>query len=77
MRRVLWVWFMTVVVIVFLYVGVVALWTNRVEPTILGMPLLYTWFIIVPLLNPVILGALYLFDKKHSPQPEEVLTDVR
>ncbi|KLU60550.1 hypothetical protein CEB3_c29330 [Peptococcaceae bacterium CEB3] len=77
MRRTLWAWFIAVILIVFLYVGVAALWVNRVEPTVFGMPLLYTWFVIVPLLNPIILGALYLYDKKHNPQPQEVRGDVR
>ncbi|CAA7603087.1 Protein of unknown function DUF3311 [Acididesulfobacillus acetoxydans] len=77
MRRALWAWFIAVVLIIFLYVGVAALWVNKVKPTILGMPLLYTWFVIVPLLNPIILGALYLYDKRHNPQAEEVSSDVR
>ncbi|MCL6517193.1 MAG: hypothetical protein K6T67_09620 [Alicyclobacillus sp.] len=58
----------TVLLILFLYVGATALWMNRVKPLVLGMPLLYFWFVLVPLLNPPILGLLYLYDRRHNPQ---------
>jgi hypothetical protein len=69
-KRVIAAWLITVVFIVFLYVGVTGLFMNHVKPTVLSMPLLYFWFIIVPLLNPLILGALYLYDVRHNPQSE-------
>lgn len=67
-RRIISAWLFTVVLIVFLYVGVTGLWMNHVRPTVLGMPLLYFWFVLVPLLNPPILGLLYLYDRRHNPQ---------
>ncbi len=76
MKRAISAWLIAVVLIVFLYVGVVALWTNKIHPVILGMPLLYAWFVLVPLLNPVILGLLYVYDKHHNPQPREELSNV-
>ncbi|WP_217994672.1 MULTISPECIES: hypothetical protein [Alicyclobacillus] len=70
MKRVIAMWLVTVVLIVFLYVGMTALCMNHVKPTVLGMPLLYFWFVLVPLLSPLILGALYLYDLRHNPQLE-------
>ncbi len=41
---------------------------NRALPLILGMPAIYFWFVLVPILSPIILGVLYLFDQKYNPQ---------
>ncbi len=60
---------------------VIALYTlgpvafNAATPPILGMPPLYFWFVLVPLLNPVIMGAVYLIDaytNASRPDGEEI-----
>jgi hypothetical protein len=51
---------------------VIALYTlgpiefNAARPAILGMPPLYFWFVLVPLLNPLIMGAVYLIDARDN-----------
>jgi len=68
LKRAVTAWLIAILVILFLYLGVVALFTNRIHPTVFGMPMLYAWYVLVPFLNPVILGILYIYDKKHNPQ---------
>lgn len=68
MRRVIALWLLTVLAIAFLYVGVSTLWFDVPGPLILGMPPLIFWFLLVPLATPLILGALYLWDKRSNPQ---------
>lgn len=68
MKRTITSWLLAVLVILILYLGAVAMFANRIHPTILGMPFLYAWYVIVPLLNPVVLGLLYLYDKRWNPQ---------
>jgi hypothetical protein len=67
-NKVIWAWLAAVLVILFLYVGAVALFANHVKPTVLGMPFLYFWYVLIPLLNPIILGLLYLYDARRNPQ---------
>lgn len=56
---------------------VIALYTlgpiffNRASPLILSMPPLYFWFVLVPLLSPVIMGAVYLIDQHESASEDE------
>jgi hypothetical protein len=38
------------------------------------MPPLYFWFVLVPLLNPLILGAVYLLDR-HDARRDGLLDD--
>ncbi|WAH37640.1 hypothetical protein [Alicyclobacillus dauci] len=76
MRRIITAWIVAVVLIVFLYVGATDIWMNHVHPTVLSMPPIYAWFVLVPLLNPLILGILYFYDRKHNPQPMEVSDNV-
>ena len=67
-RRIITAWLIAVLIILLLYLGAVVLFANRIHPTILGMPLLYAWYVLVPLLNPVVLGLLFLYDKRWNPQ---------
>ncbi|HET9148825.1 MAG TPA: hypothetical protein VFN77_12290 [Acetobacteraceae bacterium] len=53
----------SLVLVIGLYTAGPAIWFNRAAPPILGMPPLYFWFVLVPLLNPIILGALYVIDR--------------
>jgi hypothetical protein len=66
MRRSTIAWFISLVLIVALYIGGPVFGMNRAGPPILGMPPLYFWFVLVPLLNPLILGAVYLLDRHDS-----------
>lgn len=72
MKRSVVAWLFAVVVILLLYLGAVALFANRIHPTILGMPFLYFWYVLVPLLNPIILGLLYVYDRRHNPQNDPI-----
>lgn len=65
MRVSMLVWVFSVVLIIGLYTLRPIIWFNRATPAILGMPPLYFWFVLVPLLNPVILGVLYLIDRRQ------------
>ena len=49
-----------------LYILGPILYFNRAEPAILGMPPLYFWFVLIPLLSPAILGMVYLVDKRFG-----------
>ena len=40
------------------------------------MPPLYFWFVLVPLLNPVILGVLYLIDRAENPGDDDELSSL-
>ncbi|KPV45159.1 hypothetical protein AN477_03595 [Alicyclobacillus ferrooxydans] len=71
-KRSITAWVVTVIVILLLYLGAVALFANRIHPTILGMPFLYAWYVLVPLLNPVALGLLYIYDRRHNPQNDPI-----
>lgn len=68
MKKSVWAWLSAVLLIVLLYLGGPAVYFNRVYPLIFGMPALYFWFVLVPFLNPVILGILYLYDRKWNAQ---------
>ncbi|QSO51599.1 DUF3311 domain-containing protein [Alicyclobacillus curvatus] len=72
MRKSLVAWVAVVILILLLYLGAVGLFANRIHPLIFGMPFLYFWYVLVPLLNPVILGALYLYDRRRNPQNDEI-----
>lgn len=61
-------WLSAVLLITILYLGGPAIYFNRVLPLILGMPAIYFWFVLIPIINPIILGALYLLDQKYNPQ---------
>ena len=56
-------WLLGLVCVIGLYILGPALWFNRATPPILGMPPLYFWFVLVPLVSPLILGAVYLVDR--------------
>lgn len=64
-----WLW--TAISIFVLYVGVSMAFFNRSAPLVLGMPPLLFWFTLVPVATPVILGVLYINDKKINPQWDE------
>ncbi len=57
-------WLIGLVLIVALYTLGPALGMNRAAPAILGMPPLYFWFVLVPVLSPLILGVVYLIDQR-------------
>jgi len=63
-------WIAGVLLVIALYtLGPIAF--NAAAPTILGMPPLYFWFVLVPLLNPVIMGAVYLIDRRDVETEDE------
>lgn len=66
MRMSMLAWVIAVLAIIGLYTVGPAVGFNRAGPAILGMPPLYFWFVLVPLLNPVILGIVYLIDRAES-----------
>ena len=57
-------WVCGVLAVTGLYILGPVLYFNRADPPILGMPPLYFWFVLVPLVSPVILGLVYLADKR-------------
>ncbi|MCL5116579.1 MAG: hypothetical protein M1272_05450 [Firmicutes bacterium] len=67
-------WLAAVLLVAFLYLGATALWFNRPSPLILGMPPLVFWFLVVPIVTPLVLGTLYLFDRRYNPQ-QDYFTD--
>ena len=71
MRLSVFAWLVGLVVIVLLYTVGPAIGFNRATPPILGMPPLYFWFVLVPLLNPIILGAVYLIDSRENAGADE------
>ena len=66
-------WVAGVVLVAGLYILGPALWFNAATPLILGMPPLYFWFVLIPLVSPLILGAVFLIDQRCG----GVGTDVR
>ncbi len=71
MRVAMTAWLIGLVLIIGLYVLGPALWFNRAGPLILGMPPLYFWFVLVPVLNPLILGAVYMIDRATNDGGDE------
>ncbi len=70
MRPPMIAWIISLLLIIALYtIGPV--FFNRATPAILGMPPLYFWFVLVPLLNPLILGTVYLIDRHEEPITDE------
>ena len=63
MRAAVAVWAVAFVVVTGLYILGPVFYFNRAEPAILGMPPLYFWFILLPLITPAILGTAYLLDR--------------
>ena len=43
---------------------------NRVEPMILGMPLILSWIVLWIVLTAVIMGIIYRFDPANRDAPE-------
>ena len=43
---------------------------NRVEPLVLGMPLILTWIVYWVVLTSVIMAIIYLFDPANQDTPE-------
>ena len=64
-------WLVGLVLVVALYTIGPAVWFNRAAPPIWGMPPLVFWFVLVPLLSPVILGAVYLIDRADHGAAED------
>lgn len=64
-----WVW--VVIAVFLLYVGVSTAFFNHASYRILGLPPMLFWFTLMPIVTPIILGALYLRDKKINPQWDE------
>lgn len=62
MRISIWAWLVTVAVVIALFVIGPFAGFNRAAPLILGMPPLYFWFVVASLLEPLVIGALYLFE---------------
>jgi len=64
MRTSLIAWIAGVVSVTGLYLLGPLLYFNAASPPILGMPPLYFWFVLVPLVSPAILGTVYLIDRR-------------
>lgn len=64
-------WLIAFIVIIALYTLGPVLGLNAATPPILGMPPLYFWFVLVPLLNPIILGVVYLIDRRENAGADE------
>lgn len=71
MRTVIGWWLSAVVLVALLYLGGPALFFNHNASLIVGMPPMVFWFLLVPVLTPLILGALYLYDRRHNPQQDQ------
>lgn len=76
-KRAVSYWLWAVIIIFVLYVVVSVLFFNYAGPPILGMPPMLFWFTVVPIITPLILGALYLIDRRINPQWDEEGYDVR
>lgn len=76
MRMSMLAWVVAVLVIIGLYTLGPAFGFNAASPAILGMPPLYFWFVLVPLLNPLILGVLYLIDRAENPGDDDELSSL-
>lgn len=76
-KRAVSYWLWAVILIFVLYVVISVLFFNHAGPAILGMPPMLFWFTVVPLVTPLILGTLYLIDRRINPQWDEEGYDVR
>ncbi len=56
-------WAAGVVIVAGLYILGPVLYFNAATPLILGMPPLYFWFVLSPIVSPVILGVVFLIDQ--------------
>jgi hypothetical protein len=63
MRTSLIVWIVGLLVLTLLYVAGTPLWFNAAAPPILGLPPVVFWFILLPVVSPVIIGLVYLVDR--------------
>jgi hypothetical protein len=59
-------WLFAVALVIALFVVGPFAGFNRATPLILGMPPLYFWFVLASLLEPFIIGALYLYERAHG-----------
>ncbi|UNC13957.1 hypothetical protein FE249_06865 [Acidiphilium multivorum] len=64
-------WLVGFIAIIALYALGPVFGLNAATPPILGMPPLYSWFVLVPLLNPIILGVVYLIDRRENAGADE------
>jgi hypothetical protein len=58
-------WLIAVALVIGLFVVGPFAGFNRAAPLILGMPPLYFWFVLASLLEPFIIGALYLYENAN------------
>ena len=56
-------WAAGVLVVAGLYILGPILYFNAAAPPILGMPPLYFWFVLIPLISPAIIGVVFLIDQ--------------
>lgn len=63
MRTSVAVWALCLLVLTFLYAAGTLLWFNAAAPPILGLPPLVFWFVLLPAISPLIIGAVYLVDR--------------
>jgi hypothetical protein len=49
-----------------------AIYFNRATPPILGMPPLFFWFLIVPILTSLVLWAVYVADRGSEVYSDDV-----
>jgi len=64
-------WLIAAIAVYGLYTIISVAFFNHAKPAILGMPPMLFWFTVVPLVTPLILGGLYLLDKRVNPQWDE------
>ncbi len=64
MAKSLAAWLTGLVAITALYLLGPVLYFNAATPPILGMPPLYFWFVLIPLISPAILAVVYLVDRR-------------
>lgn len=63
MRTGIIAWAVGFSVLVLLYTVGTVLWFNHAAPAILGLPPLIFWFVLLPLVSPVLIGIVYLIDR--------------
>lgn len=63
MRTSLIAWALCLLVMVFLYAAGTLLWFNAASPPILGLPPLIFWFVLLPVISPLLIGFVYLVDR--------------
>jgi uncharacterized membrane protein SirB2 len=70
-RKTVAAWLATNVVVLVLYTLVPTTFLNRGSDRIAGMPEMLFWFTLLPLVVPVLMAALYLYDRRLARRGEQ------